>query len=632
MAPRRPTAPNSPTAVPRSDGGGADGGRTDAERTADGRRDPGRTDGDRVPPHRSLLVRLLATSVLIAVCAIAATAWLTVRTTTGAIRQEQGRILTDDTHLYDTLVGRAATHRDWSQVDGLIGELASSTGRRIVLTTRDRRTIADSDPKAPRPDRVSAVIDPLHVAPAGSADADRIDPRVIGPYRLTADARAKLRAAADRLQACLQRSGAPATRIDRPSGRPVIRIGNDDAAIRYKITGVCPTAELDTPTEPERKALDRLNALAAKCLRDRHESVVGVGLDFIAINPAVQDCVDTARRVQLTPYVAPPALLFIGDAQVPAVASVGLDLSPANTARIAGVTGLVLVLTVCMTVLVGRRLVRPLRALTAAARGPGDRHARVPVTSNDEIGRLAAAFNDLSARREHAEEQRRAMVSDIAHELRSPLNNIRVWLEAAEDGIAEPDDDFTTSLLEEALQLQHLIDDLQDLAAADAGVLRLHREDVFVRDLLHQVATAHRAAADSAGVTLTVRTEDDPKLYADPVRIRQVIGNLVSNAVRHTAARGSVELRAVGAESEVSIEVRDTGQGIEPEELPYVFDRFWRAEKSRSRSTGGSGLGLAIVRQLTHAHDGTVTVHSTPGAGTVFGVTLPVVRADRQRS
>ncbi|MDQ1023275.1 signal transduction histidine kinase [Streptomyces umbrinus] len=224
------------------------------------------------------------------------------------------------------------------------------------------------------------------------------------------------------------------------------------------------------------------------------------------------------------------------------------------------------------------------------------------------------------------------MVSDIAHELHSPLNNIRVWLEAAEDGVAESDDEFTTSLLEEALQLQHLIDDLQGFAAADAGVLRLHREDVFVRDLLHQVATAHSAAADAAGVILTVRTDDDPKLYADPVRIRQMIGNLVSNAVRHTAARGSVELRAVGAESGVTIEVRDTGHGIEPEELPYVFDRFWRAEKSRSRSTGGSGLGLAIVRQLTHAHDGTVTVHSTPGAGMVFGVRLPVVRADGQRS
>ncbi|MFI6274863.1 sensor histidine kinase [Streptomyces sp. NPDC050988] len=590
-----------------------------------------RADAERVPPHRSLLVRLLATSVLIAVCAIAATAWLTVRTTTGAIRQEQGRILADDTQVYDALVGRAATHRTWSQVESLVGELASRTGRRIALTTRDRRTIADSDPKAPLPDRVSAVVDPLRVAPAGSTDTDHIDPRVIGPYRLTADGRAELRSAADRLQACLNRYGAPAKRTYQPSGRPVFRIGNDDA-VGYKIVVLCPTVKLDTPTETERKALGRLNALVSKCLRDRHEPPVGVGLDFIATTPTAQDCVDTARREQLAPYVAPPALLFIGDAQASTVASVGLDLSPANTTRIAGVTGLVLVLTVCMTVLVGLRLVRPLRALTAAARGPGDRHARVPVTTNEEIGRLASAFNDLSARREHAEEQRKAMVSDIAHELRSPLNNIRVWLEAAEDGVAEPDDRFTTSLLEEALQLQHLIDDLQDLAAADAGVLGLHREDVFVRDLLHQVATAHRAAADSAGVTLTVRTEDDPKLYADPVRIRQVIGNLVSNAVRHTAARGSVELRAVGAESEVSIEVRDTGHGIEPEELPYVFDRFWRAEKSRNRSTGGSGLGLAIVRQLTHAHDGTVTVHSTPGAGTVFGVTLPVVRADRQTS
>lgn len=610
-------APSSPTAVPRTDGRDADGGRADG----------GRPAGERIPPNRSLLVRLLATSVLIAVCAIAATAWLTIRTTTGAIRQEQGRILADDTRLYDTLVGRAATHRNWAQVDRTVEELASRTGRRIALTTRDRRTIADSDPKAPLPGRVSAVVDPLRVAPAGSPDADHIDPRAIGPYRLTTQERAKLRDAADQLQACLKKYKAPMTRTDQPNGRPVFRIGPGDE-LKAKFAWLCPTVNVDTPTETEQKALDRLNALVAQCLRDRHQPPVGVGLDFIANTPAAQDCVDTARREQLTPYVAPPALLFIGDAKASAVAAVGLDLSPANTTRIAGVTGLVLVLTVCSTVLVGLRLVRPLRALTAAARGPGDRHTRVPVTTNDEIGRLAAAFNDLSARRERAEEQRRSMVSDIAHELRSPLNNIRVWLEAAEDGVAEPDQDFTTSLLEEALQLQHLVDDLQDLAAADAGVLRLHREDVFVTDLLHQVATAHRAAADSAGVSLTVRTEGDPKLYADPVRIRQMIGNLVSNAVRHTAALGRVEVSAAGAGTEVKIEVRDSGHGIEPEELPYVFDRFWRAEKSRSRSTGGSGLGLAIVRQLTHAHDGTVTVRSTPGVGTVFSVTLPVVGDD----
>lgn len=272
---------------------------------------------------------------------------------------------------------------------------------------------------------------------------------------------------------------------------------------------------------------------------------------------------------------------------------------------------------------------RPLHALTGAAQRmrDGEQPESVPVSGDDEVGRLAAAFNDMSAHRARLEEQRKAMVSDVAHELRTPLSNIRGWLEAAQDGLADPDPAFVSSLLEEAVLLQHIIDDLQDLAAADAGVLRLHPESVEIRELLSQVAAAHQARAENAGVTLAVTaTAPGPALLADPVRLRQAVGNLVSNAVRHTSEGGRVTLRAYAREEgdgTVLVEVTDTGSGIPSDDLPRVFDRFWRAEKSRSRRTGGSGLGLAIVRKLVEAHGGTVDATSVEGEGSTFVLRLP---------
>ncbi|WP_405525102.1 sensor histidine kinase [Streptomyces canus] len=387
---------------------------------------------------------------------------------------------------------------------------------------------------------------------------------------------------------------------------------------------MCALYTLDSPTSTEERALDRLNVLVGGCVKRRHLEPVTIGLSFApngSAEEAVQRCVDTTRREQLAPYVAPPALLFVA---IPAgSAEAGFDLSPAGTVRVAGAAALVLVLTVAVTVTAGTRLVRPLRALTDAARRPTRQHLRVPVTTNDEIGHLAAAFNDLAERRERVEVQRKAMVSDVAHELRTPLSTIRSWLEAAQDGLATSDDAFVASLLEEALLLQHIVDDLQHLAQADAGRLRLHPEPLRLRELLDQVAAAHRGRAETAGVTLTTRVEDTPTLHADPVRLRRALGNLLSNALRHTPSGGTVTLSCRRAGDQVVIEVADTGTGIAAGDLSHVFDRFWRADKSRSRQTGGSGLGLAIVRRLTEAHGGTVSVTSTPHTRTVFTLCLP---------
>jgi two-component system sensor histidine kinase BaeS len=590
-----------------------------------------------VPLRKSLLVRLLATSLLVAFCAIVATAWLTVRTTTTAIRQEQGQVLADDAKVYDTLVGYAAVHPDWGGVGRTVRHLAEKTDRRITLTTQDlhRRPLADSAPStSPLPAKASAVIDPLRMTgPALSPDsgAEQIDPRAVGPFRLTPAESAQVQHWTDSASRCLDARGIETTVTRTPGGRPRLDVKGRQIP-RGKLHASCKVGSLyDDPTPTERSALAQLNDLIANCLKDHGLSPKEVVLDFSPdgpltslppdVAPALQTCVDTSRREQLAPYTAPAALLFVSS---PAGSPVfGFDLSRHNRARIVGVTAIVLALTVTATVVVSTRLTGPLRALTEAARDHRDRRPPVPVTGKDEIGRLATAFNDLTEHRERTEEQRKGMVSDIAHELRTPLSTIRSWLEAAQDGILVPDHDFTSALLEEALLLQHIVEDLQDLAAADSGTLRLHPEPLYVADLLSQVSTAHRGRATTAGVELSTYSEGDPLVTADAIRLRQVISNLVSNAVRHTPPGGTVTLRSCQEGNQVVIEVADTGTGIGPAELPLVFDRFWRAEKSRSRATGGSGLGLAIVRQLTEAHGGTVTATSVPGTETVFTVRLP---------
>jgi two-component system sensor histidine kinase BaeS len=289
----------------------------------------------------------------------------------------------------------------------------------------------------------------------------------------------------------------------------------------------------------------------------------------------------------------------------------------------------VLAVTVCAAWLAASRLVRPVRALTAAAQqlGARDGTVRVDPVAKGEVGQLAEAFNAMSARLERAEAQRKALVSDIAHELRTPLANIGGWLEATQDGLATMEPELISSLLEEVELLRYLVDDLQDLAQADAGTLQIHREPIDARDVVDQVTAAHQGRADDSGVRLRAATRSRLDLLADPARLRQALGNLVANAVRYTPPRGEVTVVGRRTGDTVVLEVVDTGAGISAEDLPHVFERFWRADKSRSRSTGGSGLGLAITRHLVEAHGGSVSADSVPGAGTTFRLVLPAAGA-----
>ncbi|CAM5709741.1 sensor histidine kinase [Streptomyces griseorubiginosus] len=605
----------------------------------------GITPVPRIPWHKSLLVRLLLTSVAIAVLSVGATAWLAVQLTTRAIQEERGQVLSDDSDILRRISGYAAVHADWDGVGSTVRTLSRTLDRRIALTTAGGRLITDSAaPGTPLPARASATVDPLRTDTYTESGAQLagIDPRAVGPYRLShAEAEQLSRLAQGRV-ACLTRFGYGSRTKQMPSGRTVV-IADDLPAY---VLSQC-AEETANPVMPtERKALAALAKLMASCLPDNWKRMVeadpdlrelfgsnvipgmpGQAADTVHGNQQVQNCLDTARRTQLDPYVAPPATLYLGDRDQQ---QSGFNLSPVNKTKIIAVTGLVLAVTITLTAFVAVRLVRPLRALTVAAQQPPEHHARVAVTTKDETGFLAAAFNDLTARREQLESQRKAMVSDIAHELRTPLTNIRGWLEVTRDGLLDPDPGLIASLHDEALQLQHIIDDLGDLAAGDAGTLRLHREPLAADELIGQVVAAHRSRAEAADIIL--RADACPGLWmdADPVRMRQVLGNLVSNALRHTPAQGTVTLSARQTADEAVLTVRDTGDGIAPEDLPHVFERFWRAEKSRSRRTGGSGLGLSIVRQFVEAHGGTVTAGSNPGSGAVFTVRLPRVPGPEQ--
>ncbi|MCX5087846.1 HAMP domain-containing histidine kinase [Streptomyces sp. NBC_00365] len=607
-----------------------------------------------IPLRKRLLVRLIITSVLIALCSVAATAWLAVQTTTRAIQEEQGQALADDTDILRQLSGYAATHPSWSGVQDTLRRLSATMGRRIALTTPDRKPIADSaESHTALPPGAAATVDPLHTDTDSEpgAQLSGIDPRAVGPYRLTSKEHARLDVLARKRQACYRRNHFETTLSWMPSGRPLLtdtgKTVKDDQAVSE-----CEDGQVNILMPTEQTAQDELTRIVQECLQRKHvarPSSQAVYLHFSILTPQPQfdlgetaahglptatrtesdECLTDARREQLDPDVAPVAELFLGtgDSAVP-----HFDMSNTNKAKIVGVAGLVLALTVAMTALVATRLVRPLRALTQAAQQPPEQHVRVPVTTRDETGILALAFNELAERRERMEAQRKAMVSDIAHELRTPLTNIRGWLEVTRDGIVDPDPELLASLHEEAVLLQRVIDDLQDLAAADAGTLTLHREAVRTDELLEQVAAAHRVGAEAVGIKLrravdaapSLAGEGTPWLDADPVRMRQALGNLVSNAIRHTPADGTITLSVRRQDDgQVALEVADTGSGIAEEDLPSVFDRFWRAEKSRSRRTGGSGLGLSIVRQLVAAHGGTVAVTSELGAGTVFTLRLP---------
>lgn len=659
--------------------------------------------------RRSLLVRLLVLSLAVACCAVAATAWLTTRTTSAALRGEFESTLDADMYIHQALQNYAARHDGWDGVASTIGKLAKATGRRITLTRPDGETIIDSarltgHRTMPLPQTPAATVDALSGSSSSSVvsiameeQPDEIGvagasfsytaPVLEGPYwRSTKSERQARRSLVDQANRCLKRAGEDReVRLD-PLGQPELVDTTSKG-------GADPVDNVDKPTGATRKCLpDTLYAASANarqlnrvevrarasCLdragaeyrttTNRHglrsivppdsaspvldsmDSTSPSDLYYVPAEPELtrpptdgasptdgtseksddteiwRDCRNQAREKALRPYVAPKADLYLGAEQ-----RMGA-FSAEGWWRTALVAFAVLVAAAAFTIFGGRQLVRPIRALTGAARRmeAGERGARVPVTGGDEIAQLGRAFNAMAETVETSEERRRGLVSDVAHELRTPLANVRGYLEAAEDGVVPLGPELVRSLREEAGLLDRLIDDLQTLALADAGMLRIHPEECDAAAMTASVIAANRSRAETAGVELVQDGPSEAVFEADPYRIRQALGNLIDNALRHSSDGGRVTVR-LGESVEDDVvwwTVADTGSGIEAEHLPHVFERFYRADPSRSRVTGGTGLGLAITKHLVEAHEGTVTVTSTVGEGTTFTLSMPRRRTE----
>lgn len=275
-----------------------------------------------------------------------------------------------------------------------------------------------------------------------------------------------------------------------------------------------------------------------------------------------------------------------------------------------------------------RSFASPLAEVMAAADAlaEGDLSTRVPERIPGEMGRLALSFNRMAEELERAEERRRNLTAEIAHELRTPLHIIQGNLEGILDGVYPADARQIEVILDETRLLSRLIEDLHTLSLAESGRLPLHIVSVDVGDLLEDVVTSFSPQASEAGIRLEARLPEQEKVQieADPDRLDQILSNLVSNAIRHTPQGGEIVLEASQTGEMVTIMVADTGEGIPAKDLPYIFERFWRADSARTRGAqSGSGLGLAIVEKLVQMHSGSVQVSSQPDMGTIFEIDLP---------
>lgn len=288
-----------------------------------------------------------------------------------------------------------------------------------------------------------------------------------------------------------------------------------------------------------------------------------------------------------------------------------------------GLSGLA---AVVLALIVSRQLTRPLRRLAAAAGeiALGNLAVRINERTQDEAGQVGKAFDTMADALQQQEQARQSFMADIAHELRNPLTVLRGNLEAIQDGLLEPTPEQVSTLHGQSVTLSRLVEDLRTLSLASTGHLEIHRQEMDLRQVAGTVVTGFQPAAAERGIVLSLQAPNElPLVFADPERVGQALRNLIDNALRYTPAGGSVVVSLTAKGGQATVAVADTGGGVAPQDLPHVFDRFYRADRSRSRATGGSGVGLAIVKQLVEAQGGGVSAQSEPGRGSTFAFSLP---------
>jgi signal transduction histidine kinase len=313
-------------------------------------------------------------------------------------------------------------------------------------------------------------------------------------------------------------------------------------------------------------------------------------------------------------------------------------ISPHDLAILAGLLGFALGLSIFLAIVLSSSTTRSFHQVVAAVTqiSGGNLAVRVPMHSHDEVGRLASAFNDMVERVEasfnkerNLELARRELIASVSHDLRTPLASIRAMVESINDGVVTDPATvkrYLKTLEVEVENLSQLINDLFELSQMDAGVLKLEMETSSLTDLISDTLESMSVQVTAEGKNLHLKGSVEGEVayvMMDPRRVQRVLYNLVQNAIRYTPSDGSVQILARDIGTEVQVEVKDTGEGIPPEELSRIFDRFYRTEQSRSRGSGGTGLGLSIAKGIVEAHGGRLWVESAIGKGSTFGFALP---------
>jgi two-component system sensor histidine kinase BaeS len=579
---------------------------------------------------RGLLGRTIIASVLVAAVAVVATALLTLNVTQDNLAHQRTQREAAESDISRDVLEFGLTHPTWTGL-GTVLRARAAKDTTLVLTDPDGARLASSGPDAVTAADPSAAPNPLGTvvsAMAATVPHDRRSLSLPAVLLAATKAGAGLRALArsnSQLAICAH-DDADITTFQRDGNvyTAVVMISDCKPPAGAGSTGsVVGLVRLqDSLAFAEHSCLTRrgvpsvLARLAGSAGASPYLFTVSLPGRTSAAATAWHDCSTAALTRLVGPVVAPGALLYITGSTTSARGIV----DRIGRLRILAAVGVVLLVVVGASLLASRQVLSPVRRLTAATRAMagGELSTRVDAAGGGEVAELGHSFNEMAGALAGAEEQRRRMVDDIAHELRSPLANIRGYLEAGQDGVLDRNDAWTASLLEETALLQHVVDDIAVLAMADAGRLRVVRD---AGDLAATVDLAIAAAATAAAArnVRIERTGDETDVPHDRLRMRQVVGNLLSNAIRHAPAGSAVTVTV----DRSTIEVRDRGAGIDPENVAHVFERFYRADPSRSRDTGGSGLGLAIVTQLVEAHGGTVSAGNHPDGGAVFTVVLP---------
>ncbi|AGA68595.1 signal transduction histidine kinase [Desulfitobacterium dichloroeliminans LMG P-21439] len=356
----------------------------------------------------------------------------------------------------------------------------------------------------------------------------------------------------------------------------------------------------------------------------QNDSDMDMGIDM-GLNYSIEEWKSKTLSI-----VGPEGVFAIAEVRYPARAKV---LNPADQSFVSAIYqslfiagALVLLIGSLLSYWTSRRLISPLQRLTRAATRVGEGHLdeQVSVTSRDEVGQLATAFNEMADNLKKQEQLRKQFTADIAHELRTPLTSIRSYIEAFQDGVLPADNENLTIINEEIERLTGLSSDLKDLNVAEMGALQPNFTQVDISELIDKTVNKLTPLIQEKGLSLEWHKPDSVHIEGDEYLLTRLFYNLLHNAYKFTESPGTISIQMEPHPENIQVSVRDSGVGIPDQDLPLIFERFYRAEKSRSRETGGTGIGLALVKQITHLHQGTLKVESTQGEGSQFTILLPL--------